>query len=230
MSEQRENGFLEARLNMLQHRLQVAVVGWVLSVLLLGLLSIAAVRANARPEVLVARGLDLVDARGRLHGTLGVADDGTTRLILGDERGKPRVTLGIGVEGEVRFVLYDAQARTRVALGVLSDGTPWMRLLDAQTVTRVGVSVGQSTVMSLFDDKGVERMGLRIHGDGLPALTLFDRQAVPLIGLGEAPDRTSGLTFYDTKKRRRIGLGIAQHEDPWLTISDARGGDLFSAP
>jgi len=128
--ERQESELLLARVERLERRLRVAVVGWVVSIATVVVLGVA-VQAISQPEVLRARRIEVVDTAGRARIVLGVLPDGSLGLGLWDAAGRPRIGLGVAPDRSPALGLSDAAGRPRIGLVVLPDGSPVLGLWDA---------------------------------------------------------------------------------------------------
>jgi len=151
--EQQEFEALRKRLDRVERRLRVAVVGWVVSIATVVVLGVAVQQAVSQPEVLRARSFEVVDAAGRVRIALAVGRDGSSGLGLYDVAGRVRGVLSVLPDGSPGLGLYDAAGQARIGLGLLPDESPWLSLLDAAER---------------------ERIALDVFPDGSPMLTLKD--------------------------------------------------------
>jgi hypothetical protein len=129
--ERQEFEALRARVESLERRMRIAVAGWVLSVVALVVLGVAAQQAVSQPGVLRARSFEVVDAAGRRRIGLGVLPDGSPKLGLHDAAGRTRAGLAVLPGGSPVLALDDAAGRTRIMLTLTPDGSPWLTLNDA---------------------------------------------------------------------------------------------------
>jgi hypothetical protein len=123
---------LETVLKAMERRLQLTMVGWGLSVIVLGLVTAFAlwiVRDSLRPAEIRARTIQVVDAAGRTRASLGVGSDGPS-LTLYDDAGKSRLGLVVASDGP-RVVLSDPFETQRASLEVSSSGMPDFTLSDS---------------------------------------------------------------------------------------------------
>lgn len=122
----------------------------------------AAGRATSEvPEVIRAQRFELVDARGRTRGSLGlpglrlrgpqgkggillgVQGDGTPVFGVSDSEGRPRFSLEARTDGSVNLALYAGDPHVRAIFKLDSEGQPSIQLLDRDNVPRavLGASV-----------------------------------------------------------------------------------------
>ncbi|HEY2159626.1 MAG TPA: hypothetical protein VGH33_28640 [Isosphaeraceae bacterium] len=125
------------------------------AVLIVATLALGGNAALSRPRpgrTLVAGGLEIRDAEGRLRGTFGldhyqlpglklydqrggeqvtlaIPSDDTSALYFFD-RGWPRVALESSIEGTASFRLVDKEAKDRAVMTLAPDGTPTMAVAD----------------------------------------------------------------------------------------------------
>jgi hypothetical protein len=123
---------LETILRAMERRLQLTMVGWGLSVIVLGLVTAFAlgiVRETLRPAEIRARTIQVVDAAGRTRAYLGAGADGPA-LTLYDDAGKSRLGLVVTSDGP-RVVLADGFEAQRALLEVSASGIPDFSLSDS---------------------------------------------------------------------------------------------------
>ncbi|MBM3500865.1 MAG: hypothetical protein FJX74_19575 [Armatimonadetes bacterium] len=130
--EQQEFEALRKRLDRVERRLRVAVVGWVVSIATVAVLVVVQqVVPQPEPEVLRARRIEVVDAAGRARIVLDTAPSGSPVLILLDAAGRGRIALDVSPGGTQMLIFWDAAGRARIGLRVGPDGTPTLGLYDA---------------------------------------------------------------------------------------------------
>lgn len=143
---------VQARLRRMERRLRVVQLGWVFSVVALGLLGIGARQVSSQPAVLRGRALEVVDEAG--HARIGLdVRYGIALLRLADPAGRSRVELTVFPDGLPGLQLADAEGRTRIRLGVGLAGEPELWLLDRLERPRIGLKVLSTGVprIWLFD-------------------------------------------------------------------------------
>ena len=122
---------LHASLRRVERKLQLTMVGFALSVVVLGLLgafALGVLREALQPTVLRARTIQVVDTAGRTRIELGVGFHGPS-LALYDSTGKSRLGLAVTSDGPM-VALSDASEGERVSLGVPASGVPDFILSD----------------------------------------------------------------------------------------------------
>jgi hypothetical protein len=123
---------LETVMKAMERRLQLTMVGWGLSVLVLGLVTAFAlgiVRDALRPADIRVHTIQVVDAAGRTRVGLGLGSDGPA-LTLYDAAGKSRLGLIVTSDGP-RVVLSDAFEAQRLLFEVGASGMPDFTLSDS---------------------------------------------------------------------------------------------------
>ena len=122
---------LHASLKNLERRLQFTMLGWALSVVVLGLLgafALVLLREAMQPSVVRARTIQVVDAAGHTRIDLGVGFSGAS-LALYDSAGKSRLGFIVASDGP-KVVLSDAAEHDRASLEVSASGLPDFVLSD----------------------------------------------------------------------------------------------------
>jgi hypothetical protein len=135
--------------------LEVRRLRWLAAVLTVATLGLGANAALSRPRpgrTLVAGGVELRDAEGRLRGSFGLDYNGLPGMKLYDQRGweqvmltipsddtsglyfldrgRPRVTLETSIEGTAAFRLMDKEAKDRAIMTLAPDGSPRMAVAE----------------------------------------------------------------------------------------------------
>ncbi len=130
------------------------------AILIVATFALGANAALSRPRpgrMLVAGGLEIRDADGRLRGTFGLDYSGLPGLKLYDQRGLEQVTLAIpsddtsglyfsdrgwprivlesSIEGTASLRLVDKDAKERAAMTLAPDGTPRLAVADGPDAT-----------------------------------------------------------------------------------------------
>ncbi len=143
---------VQARLQRMERRLQVVQLGWVLSMVALGVLSIGARQVSSQPVVVRARAVEVVDESGHTRIGLDVRY-GIALLRMADPTGRSRVELAVFPDGLPGVQLADAAGRARIRLSVSTAGEPELWLLDRLERPRIGLKVLSTGVprIWLFD-------------------------------------------------------------------------------
>jgi hypothetical protein len=79
---------LQVRLQRIERRLHVVLMGWGLSVLVLALLGIAVQKAATQPSTVRAQSFEIVDKTGMARVLLGMTSDGSPGLRIRDSKGQ----------------------------------------------------------------------------------------------------------------------------------------------
>jgi len=139
--------------------------------------------AQASRKIFInAEAFNVVDAAGRLHASLGVAEGGA-RLQLGvgpdgpivmsggyqvvDEEGRVRALLGPQDAGQV-LTFYDAEGRERLELGAKGDAAPAaIGLIDGSGTTRASLQLNaqDAAALTFFDGAGQVRLAAGVVGE-----------------------------------------------------------------
>ncbi len=99
---------LHTRLDKAERNLRAFVIGWVLTVIFLGLVGTRVEQANSQLPSLRLRVVELVDTAGRPRLRAFAPTDGTANLTLMDVAGRPRILLQVAADGTPLIATYDA--------------------------------------------------------------------------------------------------------------------------
>lgn len=198
---------IHARLEKLERRLRVTLVGWVLSLVVLVLLGATAQRAISQPTVLRARSLEIVDQTGQ------------ARIVLSVDRIPGRSDVRPGVSG---IWLLDAAGKPRARLSSADDGSFSLSFSDP---ARPQFSTLSLDGFILSDTTGKGRIQLIPDG-----LSLWDTGRRMRILLAIDADGGAGLTLFDGAGKPRAALDVEQGGSPGLTLFDGVGQTVFKTP
>ncbi len=194
-------------LRTLERRQRFTLIGWVSSLVIV-LVGAVAAQVFSQPEVLRARGLEIVD------------DAGKVRIALSVDRvpGMPS-----GQRGISGVWIMDGSGTHLAALNSTPAGVASLTFLDpAHPLQFGGVSLDG---LIISDRKGRGRV--QVSPDGL-GLWDVGRRVRLLLALDENQD--VGLTLFDPTGRPRGALDVNHHGNPTLTLFDSAGQKRFSAP
>lgn len=176
---------LKARVRKLERQLRVALVGFLLAAVALGIV-FGAPQATSQPTTVVARAVHVVDSTGLARISLQLDSDGSPRIDLGDTEKRPRLALRVLGDGTPVISFGDANRKSRLLLDLGADGAPRLRLGDG-TRPRLGLFVFDSgPAIGLNDAAGRRRAMFALLGNGQPILQLLNENDQPLF---EAPNR-----------------------------------------
>ncbi len=198
---------IQHRLHTLERRQRLTLIGWVGSLVVV-LLGAAAAQVFSQPEILRARGLEIVD------------DAGKVRIALTVDRvpGMPS-----GQRGVSGVWIMDGSGTHLAALNSTPAGAASLTFLDpAHPLQFGGVSLDG---LIISDRKGRGRV--QVSPDGLGLWDVGRRMRL-LLALHE--DQDVGLTLFDPTGRLRSALDVNHHGSPALTLFDSTGQRRFSAP
>ncbi len=206
--ERHEFEVIRARLEKVECRLRVALVGWVVSVVALVLLAAGVQHATSQPTALRVRSLEVVD------------EQGLARIALSVDRVPGESEVRPGVSG---IWLLDTAGRHLAALGSAPNGFSSLSFNDPARPSQFGALSLDGLILS--DRKGTGRVQLSFDGLGL-----WDtgRRLRMLLAIGA--DNGVGLTFFDPTGRLRNALDVDHHGKPGLTLLDGSGRELFGVP
>lgn len=207
MNPQHELSAIQLRLRALERRQRFTIIGWVASLVLV-LLGAATAQVASQPEVLRARGLEIVDQSGK------------TRIVLSVDR-VPGMTSGQpGVAG---LWILDGLGTHVAALSASPTGVTSLTFLDpAHPLQFGGVSLDG---LILSDRKGRGRV--QMSSDGM---SLWDVGRRMRVSLALYEDQSVGLTLFDPTGKLRGALDVNHHGIPGLTLFDSAGQRRFGAP
>jgi len=147
--------------------------------------------AQASRKIFInAEAFNVVDAAGRLHASLGVAE-GRTWLTFFDAEGGARLQLGVGPDGPIvmsgGYQVVDEEGRVRALLGPQDAGQ----------------------VLTFYDAEGRERLELGAKGDAAPAaIGLIDGSGTTRASLQLNAQDAAALTFFDGAGQVRLAAGV----------------------
>jgi len=136
-TESPEVELLRSRVDKLEQRVRMVVMGWVLGVTVFLLLGVAVRQAISQPEVLRARRIEVVDAAGRARISLLVAPDGNYAQFLLQGAAGESIGLAVFADRTLSLSLADAtRVRLQLALHRFPDGSG-LTLYDAAGEKRI---------------------------------------------------------------------------------------------
>jgi len=137
--------------------------------LVIGFAAIAAMgqAIASRPAKSVeAESFIIRDASGKIHGAIGVQDDGSVGINLDDSKGNSRITVDVAGNDTPGIDLYDASGRVRITMAIGPNGTPGL---------------------GFYDEAGKLRTSLDIPAATTPGLAFYDTNGKGTFGLPQAP-------------------------------------------
>ncbi len=206
--ERHELDVVRTRLEKVENRLRMTLVGWVVSLIALVLLGAAVQHATSQPLVLRARSLEVVD------------EQGLARIILSADRVPGQSEARPGVSG---IWLLDASGRHLATLNSAPNGFSSLSFRDPTRPLQFGTLTLEGLMLS--DGKGTGRVQLSSDG-----LSLWDTGRRMRILLALQADRGVTLTFFDPVGNLRTALDVDHHGRPGLTLFDGAGRRVFGAP
>ncbi len=207
MMQEHDLRSIQQCLRTLERRQRFTLIGWVSSLVIV-LLGAVAAQVFSQPEVLRARGLEIVD------------DAGKVRIALSVDRvpGMPS-----GQRGISGVWIMDGSGTHLAALNSTPAGVASLTFLDpAHPLQFGGVSLDG---LIISDRKGRGRV--QVSPDALSVWDVGRRMRL-LLALHE--DQDVGLTLFDPTGRLRGALDVNHHGSPALTLFDSTGQKRFSAP
>ena len=205
------------------------------------------VRAQGAGEVLTASQVNLVDATGRLRGTLAGSDEsGRASLSFLDGTGQVRATLGVQSDGAPLMQLHGSRGETRLLATLQGDdallvvgaegapqglfgavrGTAMLTLGDGErSRMQLYMSPGGLPRVALADATGQEAVALSVGGDDMPRLAL-SIAGRPRVTVSATSDATA-LNLGDATATRLVA-GVAEDGAPSMLFLDAAGEFMAS--
>ncbi len=141
--ERREFTILTARLQRVERRQRMTLIGWVLSMAVLVVLWAGVREAGSQSSVIRAREFDVVDSSGRNVLAVGIDTEGLAGLWIYDEQKKTRIALGFagrGAAATAGITLYNKGAKLQ--LGFDNVDLPGIWYYDLQGTKRSVLGFG----------------------------------------------------------------------------------------
>ena len=149
------------------------------------------------PDIIRAKGIEIVDDNGNTCAVLGLSEDGAPALNLFDAEHRMRGTFTLDADGNPCLGFYDDTEETRVWATLDQDGSPRFDLYDgaSQPGIELAVDAGAGPRLSMYDKRGEPRAEVTVNLDGSPGIGLYHsdpnttawltvkKNGVPAIGL-----------------------------------------------
>jgi len=154
---------MHARLQRVENRLRVVALGWLLSIVVFGVLAIGVRQAASQQQqtappldLLRARSIEVVDAAGNARIALNVSAEGTAEIVLSESAGKGRMWFSVRSDGIPSAVLADAMGKGRIWMTAYPDRSSGLILSDATGKGRIwlGASSDGSSNLMMVDTGG----------------------------------------------------------------------------
>ncbi len=134
---------LQTRLQRVEQRLRVAYLGWLISIVVIGVLGLGVQQASSQSpplsDVLKVRGIEVVDTAGTVRIGLTVSQDGTSEVMLSEAGGKPRMWLTVRPDGTPGLIVADSMGKGRIWLTAYPDRSSGLILSDASGKGRIWI-------------------------------------------------------------------------------------------
>ncbi len=174
-----EHGEFEAlsvRLQGVERRLRMAIVGWLLSVVVLAVLWVGVQQATSQPQVIQARRFEVLDQNGQRAIALGLDTKGRPLISLYNSAGDHGVQIGYGGLDLPGIWIYDASAKERMALTYDDDKQPGLWFKDTSERARLTMGPGSDGEPGIwFYDTGRQTRGwFGMSTDGITHVRLND--------------------------------------------------------
>lgn len=147
--------------------------------LLLALVVVTARRGfpGALANVVESNSFVVKDDDGNVRGAWGMADDGSSRLVLQNAQGQGSLTLTLLPDGSPGVSFTDSAGQSRMVLGLLPDQTTTLVFADrdGRTRTVLGLAPDGSSSLAFADEDGSTRAGLGLDTRGIGTFTLAER-------------------------------------------------------
>jgi hypothetical protein len=200
---------LEARLRQTEARLRVVHIGWVLSLVLVLLLSTGARQVVSQSPMITAREIRLTDDTGEVRMLLGVSRPpgaGPFIILLGPS-GEIRMLLGVSelspFPAEPAIALFSGSTKSRISLST-TGGSPGLHMYDEAEQGRVLLTAsnrGKSGLV-LSDSSNKTRFDALIYESGAPILRAFDAAGRPRLMLGTGDDGNPVILMLNSSGNR----------------------------
>lgn len=162
------NGEMDAmftRLQRVEHRLRVVSLGWLMSIVVFGVLAIGVQLAVSQQpglqqvppqDVLRARAFEITDAQGNVRIGLTVTPEGIAEIALSESNGRGRMWLTVRPDGIPSVTLADSMGKGRIWFTAYPDRSSGMILSDPTGKGRIwlGASSDGSSNLLLLDSVG----------------------------------------------------------------------------
>lgn len=163
------NGEMEAvlsRLQRVEHRLRVVSLGWLMSIIVFGVLAIGVQQAVSQQpgavppalpvDILKARALEIVDGAGNARIALNVTPEGIAEIALSESNGRGRMWLTVRPDGIPSMTLADSMGKGRIWMTAYPDRSSGLILSDPVGKGRIwlGASSDGSSNLLLLDSVG----------------------------------------------------------------------------
>ncbi len=163
------NGEMEAmsiRLQRIEHRLRVVSLGWLMSIVVFGVLAIGVQQAVSQQpgalqpllpqDILRARSIEVVDATGNVRIALNVTPEGIAEIAMAESAGRGRMWLTVRPDGIPSMTLADSMGKGRIWMTAYPDRSSGLILSDPLGKGRIwlGASSDGSSNLLLLDAGG----------------------------------------------------------------------------
>lgn len=171
----RDEKDLRRRLHRVERGLMVVSGVFIFGLVTLLVFGLMVPRARSQTQVVRTRGLEIVDASGRLRISLDAVNN-KPGLWFFDSMGRRRMGLTVGALDTPAIVLNDAHDRSRVTINVGMERAAEVRLSDSSGRSRVAlwVTSRDEPGVWLFDELARARIGLKVLPGGDAKVWVFD--------------------------------------------------------
>lgn len=172
---------VSVRLQRVERRLRMAIVGWMLSVVVLAVLWVGVQQAMSQSQVIQARRFEVLDQSGRRVISLGLDTSGLGGIWLYDSAGNNSVQIGFG-GGLPGIWVSDSSGKERMALTYDSDKQPGLWFKDTSERTRLTMGPGTDGEPGiwLYDTAHQTRGWFGMGPDGITHVRLNDPAGKPV--------------------------------------------------
>jgi hypothetical protein len=159
----------------LERRLAIVSGAFIVSVVATFVFGALVSRATSQPQVVRARGFEVVDSSGRMRIALDAVNHKPS-LWFFDSAGRRRLGLTVSALDAPALVLNDAHGHARIVLSVGTERAAEVRLTDSNGRPRVGVWVTNRNEPGvwLFDELARARIGLKVLPGGDAKVWVFE--------------------------------------------------------
>src|SRR5262249_1433865 len=121
-------------------------------------------------------GMNFYDRRGKIRGSIAVADDGYTSLAIRGPDEKEHILLGDRPDGVTGLAVFNAKGEGRIRLEIGPDGNASLGFLrnERQAGLRLGIAEDGVVSETFGDREGKPRLMLNLNRKGEPRFMLAD--------------------------------------------------------
>ena len=179
--------------------------------------------AGKIPDVVKAKGFQVVDGAGKVRIAIGFGDKGNPSLRLYDDKGKACASLS-----DLAFTIQNASGESSAGLWISSDGSPTIGLYS-KSDKYYGETTMDSTHVLLAGKDGIATQlvhtGIGLNAGKSSAGLWVSSDGPPTLGLSSKSDKHFGETTMDSTHILFTGKDgtASQFEHAGMALNDAAG-------